>query len=337
MHWQHASTPGCTAPVDGHSSMPIHTHTPEQDPAWSASAVVCAGSHTNTDSRNELHMLFSCVAGRTASSGKRRTAKLRVLLDSGSTHSFLSEQYSQFGTPTGQSAKVQMGNGIQQEAEVASLCVTFGDVKFQQQVGIMPMNSAFDVVLGQDWLEANGAQLCYDRNDPDFTGRDDRHVSFKRNGKKHIVPLPPHLKESTLNSVVWNTAAAMKMQAEETDVSAEFADVSHAFIVHVQDASAAGLAALLQEQCAIPEHDNSLPHHIESTESELKCHTADMQEGVADLVSEFKDRFPADMPAGLPPDRDGMFHAIPLKPGEHRPPYRRPYRLTPAEKAEVEA
>ncbi|KAK9808284.1 hypothetical protein WJX73_007515 [Symbiochloris irregularis] len=63
--------------------------------------------------------------------------------------------------------------------------------------------------------------------------------------------------------------------------------------------------------------------------------TTSLRKEVEALVNEFKDRFPADIPAGLPPERDNMYHCIPLKPGEE-PSFRKGYRLTPAEKAEVE-
>ena len=307
---------------------------PEPNPGWMASAAVGVGNEPATiEEANQLHMLFSCVAERNATSRKRRTARLRVLIDSGSTHSFLAEKYSQFATPTGAEASVKMGNGLLQAAEVASLSLTFGGCKFQQQVGIMPLNAAFDVVLGQDWIDKHDGVLSYDRQDPDMIGLDRRHVSFRLNGKKHVVPVPPHLRESSLNSVVWNTAAALCKQSEQ-EVSAS--DASPAFLVYLQDAKATELAAMMQEQADVPAHDNSLPHHIDTLQTGFQCHTEGLQAPIAELIHEFKDRFPADVPAGLPPEREGVTHAIPLKSEELRPPYRRPYRLTPAERREVE-
>ena len=49
---------------------------------------------------------------------------------------------------------------------------------------------------------------------------------------------------------------------------------------------------------------------------------------------EFKEVFPAELPAELPPARAG-FHTIPLVEGSS-PPFRPMYRLSPKERAEVE-
>jgi hypothetical protein len=54
---------------------------------------------------------------------------------------------------------------------------------------------------------------------------------------------------------------------------------------------------------------------------------------MAELIDEFGDIF-ADMPPGLPPERE-VAHAIPLVHGA-QPVFRPPYRLSPAERAEVE-
>jgi transposase InsO family protein len=53
------------------------------------------------------------------------------------------------------------------------------------------------------------------------------------------------------------------------------------------------------------------------------------------LLAEYHDIFPSDLPAGVPPARAGIEHRIELLPGQP-PPSRAPYRLAPAEIAEVE-
>ena len=169
-------------------STPPVAHTPDEElplpgpPAWSASAAVfsaAAESHSEDDS--DLHMLFSVYADRATGTPARKKSrqKLRCLLDSGSTHSFISQQCASFAAVTGSVATVRMGNGLQQSAAVAEASFEFGGSKFQHAVGIMPMNNAFDMVLGQDWLNKYSACLSYDRNDPDLNGNDERHVTFK--------------------------------------------------------------------------------------------------------------------------------------------------------------
>ena len=334
-----------------HSVVPIPpaAHTPVDEiplpgpPEWHASAAVfsaVADAHSEDDS--ELHMLFSVYADRATGTPSRKKSrqKLRCLLDSGSTHSFISQQCASYAAVTGSVASVRMGNGLQQSAAVASTTFEFGGSTFTHPVGVMPMNPAFDLVLGQDWLNNYSACLSYDRDDPDLKGIDKRHVTFKdAAGIDKYVPVPHHLRESYLNSVVWNTAAALKAKASghpaaHTYSNAHTADDSgHAFVVYLDYLTANGdytppvVAAM---------HNCSLPHHIEDMQPSLRVDTPSMQQPIADLLDEFSDRFPADVPAGLPPERAGVSHAIPLKPGEFQPPYRKPYRLTEQEKVEVE-
>ena len=49
------------------------------------------------------------------------------------------------------------------------------------------------------------------------------------------------------------------------------------------------------------------------------------------------DRFLVDFPAGLPAHREGIAHAIPIKPGMQSPPAKCMCRLTYADRQEVEA
>ena len=99
--------------------------------------------------------------------------------------------------------------------------------------------------------------------------------------------------------------------------------------------------------------DNMMPHHVQSASVLSALHTdhdddddtdsdglfvesEEMHQEIRKIVEEYKDRFPDQLPKGLPPERPGVAHAIPLDPGEHTPPAKRPYRLTIREKDEVE-
>ena len=60
-----------------------------------------------------------------------------------------------------------------------------------------------------------------------------------------------------------------------------------------------------------------------------------MDVALAALLDKYKDMFPEDLPAGLPPLR-GTAHAIPMMPGAGTP-FKPMYRLSPAELAEVKS
>ena len=68
---------------------------------------------------------------------------------------------------------------------------------------------------------------------------------------------------------------------------------------------------------------------VEEEDQRHEERTAGEQEVVDRLLKEFADVFPAELPAGLPPDR-GFTHRINLKPGSGTP-YRRPYKCGPVE------
>ena len=283
-------------------------------------------------------MLFTVHAARATGSPsrKKRAVKLRCLLDSGSTHSFMTSKYNACVQPNGAQGQVHMANGSVQKAVMGVADLTFAGCHFEQTVGIMPLGSAFDVILGQDWLDRFSAILHYDKNDPDLVGKDERGVQFKMPGtqKMHWCPIPLHLRQATLNSVVRNTAAALRHAHADPDAHSE---VSHAFMVYVSHA--------LPEQDYMPAyaaaaHDSTLPHHIEAMppaeDNPLHVENESMVKDITELVANYSDRFPAEMPAGLPPVRPEVAHPIPLKDPNLQPPYRKFYRLTQQEKVEVE-
>ena len=62
-------------------------------------------------------------------------------------------------------------------------------------------------------------------------------------------------------------------------------------------------------------------------------HVVEVQDSVAEVLDEFRDVMPAELPKVLPPRRT-FDHRIELEPGT-RPPARAPYRMAPAELAEL--
>ena len=58
------------------------------------------------------------------------------------------------------------------------------------------------------------------------------------------------------------------------------------------------------------------------------------RENLEQLIQEYRDLFPAQLPKGIPPLRE-VQHQIDVEPGS-KPPYRPPYRLGPAEQDKLE-
>ena len=279
-----------------------------------------------------LKMLFSVYAERQSGTPGRRKqhVKLTCLIDSGSSHSFVSSRFSHCAAAPTASGTVHMANGAQQRIDIAAAKLRLGSLSFKHPVGIMPMGSVFDMVLGQDWLDKYNGTLSYDRQDPNMQGIDKRGIYYRDPAcpaKQMWCPLPDKFKCAALNSVVANTAAYIRSQ----HAKGVHGDADHAFMVYLSD--------VLPEQDFMPSvtaatHDNTMPHHV--SDSDLHVETQTLRADIANLVSEFSDRFPADIPAGLPPEREGVAHAIPLKSPDMQPPFRKFYRMTQEEKREVE-
>ena len=73
-------------------------------------------------------------------------------------------------------------------------------------------------------------------------------------------------------------------------------------------------------------------HHVNAEHSN-SASTDSANSKLQLLLDKYKDRFPADLPAKLPPDRN-VYHTIPLKNSEPPPP-RMSYRLSKPEVAEL--
>ena len=61
---------------------------------------------------------------------------------------------------------------------------------------------------------------------------------------------------------------------------------------------------------------------------------SDHRERLAQLIQQYRDVFPEQLPKGIPPAR-AVEHSIKIEPGS-KPSYRPPYRLGPAEQDELE-
>ena len=143
------------------------------------------------------------------------------------------------------------------------------------------------------------------------------------------------------NSVVCNTIAQQILEKRQAQQAPAEDDM---YMVYLSSTTLPDAG----EECApvfmSVQHDSQMPHVVtefdydEFNESDAKVSVEvdALKADIEHVVQRYADRFPVDIPTGLPPHRAGISHAIPLKPGEQNPPSRKPFRLTPAEKTEVE-
>lgn len=90
---------------------------------------------------------------------------LLVLLDSGSSHSFLSAhvaQHIQGVSPLPSQLSVQIANGdrIQCIQQVTQAVWTLGGCEFQSSLRILPLQT-YDLIVGMDWLELYSSMMVH--------------------------------------------------------------------------------------------------------------------------------------------------------------------------------
>ena len=111
----HADEHQAAQSVESHS-VPVDEQTSAvpEPPALRASAQCTPGMHD----ANDLTMLFTVYAERTPGSARKGARKkMNCLVDSGSTHSFLSSRYAKCFEPSGAQAQVHMANGAVQSCQ----------------------------------------------------------------------------------------------------------------------------------------------------------------------------------------------------------------------------
>ena len=328
------------------SADPVDAPAPEPPPLHLSTAA------QGIDYSQSLTMMLPVVVERRrASSRKKGRTQLTALADTGSTHTFLSSRYASHVQFTGAQGRVKLADSVgHTECKFGTIQLTVKDCTFTQTVGVMDLNPQFDMILGDDWMQQFRAVLSFDPGNDIST--DERCIRFTDpiSNKQYVQKLSQHFRASMLNSVIYNTIADVRHKVSTGENDRDSNPVTHMFMVQVSktvdDIIAENLGYMPSPISANAlQHDMSMPHtyqqdyesydQFDDPDAEVQVETASLKAEVEGLVREFKDRFPSDIPSGLPPERGSMYHCIPLKPGE-QPSWKRSYRLSPAEKLEVE-
>ena len=240
----------------------------------------------------------------------RGTAKkASILVDSGSSNCFISDKWSTRLESTGEAAVVTTAAGDTHTATVYRVQFQLADCWFSTTALALPLPPGVGMIAGNDWCTSQRARLSWE-DEPatcTFTGPDMTTVSC--------------------NVAVRHKAAYFNQQHPPDDIelcsaSAAHRSVGSSFLVFVTAQSNVAPFCAMADASA---EDKAEHAHVEdpALASDLK-----------QLLSRYNGVFPADLPAGLPPDRD-VRHAIPLQAGSV-PPTRRIYRLSAPERAEME-
>jgi len=217
---------------------------------------------------------------------KEGPVKLRILVDSGASHSFFDTRRADaLGLDrlpnTGATAKLADGTRVKCAGRLVALRLHLGGFTCSTDFVAMNVEGA-DAVLGRDWLSAHNPTVDWRK------GR----IQVKINDR--LLELPTLKVRNDGQQQI--EMVSMETMARSIKKGAE------GFVVYLQST---------EVEDATTEETPEVPCIIQ------------------ELLKEFKDVFPAELPPGTPPDR-GFEHKIKLEPGA-KPPVKAAYRMSPIE------
>ena len=226
----------------------------------------------------------------------------KVAFDTGASHCFVRDAWAQRHgvavTPLADTVVLADGSPVR----VRGTCIVrlqMGTFTGRVQAYVMPLSEEHDLLLGMNWLRAHSAVIDCDK----------RRVHLGRGTKKQTVLQCPTAPAPAADGPVLSAAQARRALRSG----------AHAYLCVVKATPPEG-----DEEPAWPA--NPAEHDREGGEQRSP--------EIQALLGEYADVFPADLPAGLPPER-GEGHAITLTPGA-APPCKQMYRLSRDEMAELE-
>ncbi len=258
-----------------------------------------------------------------------------ILLDSGASDNFISAAFAakaqlRVTAPTrAQQVRTAGGDLVPLQGQ-CTFKLKIQDYSSTITALVMPdMLPHTDLILGDRWLQHEGATLCYQ------TGT----CTLKNGSKTRTLQLGvdgmPATAEQFVHQLVVNLMAAEAPPAVITAKQAMKAikrGANH-FTVLVKKGApqpdSNPVTLMCAPKCVRLQHAHLAAATAEDTTTQQ---AAEYPEEIQQIIDEYPDVF-AELPPGLPPERD-ISHTIPLQPGA-TPPAKRMYRLSPAELEEV--
>jgi len=235
-----------------------------------------------------------------------------ALIDSGASCCFLNSNFvSQFNIPTRNNKKsreVKLATGIitkaQQQAKRIPIRInTYQD---HQRFMVLPLEGN-DVILGMTWL---------------------RRVNPKINWKRELVKLW-HRNHSHTLPIITNTKPSELLQTSELSSPLLQEQQQQQQKCVCETINAKGLRKLIKRK----QVETLILASVMEKDSNKEKRKRELETCTSEIMSEYKDVFPDDLPSTLPPKRE-VDHKIELLPGS-QPTHQGIYRMSPAELDEL--
>lgn len=256
-----------------------------------------------------LTMLFSGAA-KPAGGTLNEQKALRVLIDSGSSHNFISEEFAGLAEPSGRQFSVTCAdNSRAANVPEAAVRLEVDDYSAELQMLVMTLPSGIDAILGDQWAKQNKAALLWEQ--------EMCRIVDMNTSTEHYLVVPRDMSADPYNKPdvkCWVSAAGLDNSVEAS------------WLVFVQENGAMSMSAVAAVEASLASggQGSALDAVIEdqAMAGELKR-----------VLQEYRDIFPEQLPSGLPPDRP-VAHTIPLKPNSV-PPAKKMHRLSKREEDEM--
>lgn len=235
-----------------------------------------------------------------------------ALIDSGASCCFLNSKFvSQFHIPTSNNKKsreVKLATGIVAKAQQQAkrIPIQINTYQDHQRFMVLPLEGN-DVILGMTWL---------------------RRVNPKINWRRELVKLWHRNRSHTL-PIITNSTSSPTLQATELSSPPSPKQQQQQEKCVCETINAKGLRKLIKRR----QVETLILASVMVKETSKEKRREDLETCTREIMSEYKDVFPDDLPSALPPKRE-IDHKIELMPGSE-PTHRGIYRMSPAELDEL--
>jgi hypothetical protein len=264
------------------------------------------------------------------------------LVDSGSSDNFVSEEFVQRhnlnASPLAEKQRVKLGDGHVRMVDkgISPANIEIASYRDRLDLPIFPVQG-YDVIIGKPWLEQYNPQIDWRGHTITFVDQHQKQHVLKGFSSDHSrVGKESKQQSQSLNLISMRgiTRAHRKQQIEKV------------FLVWPKDIESSTKETVQQnsKQMESTEQLHTMVassrtggHAVSEEKSESSTVSAEEAELAAlkqKILSEYRDVFPEQLPAGLPPKRE-VDHKIELVPEAGKPPSRPLGRMSAVELAEL--
>ena len=269
---------------------------------------------TQSENSEKPQQQHTCLTLRALVNG----ANARATIDTGATHVFVAKDYvNRIGLATTPCTnKVSLANGKDIPAHgTCKIRLKLGKMVCIISAYVVELSTDYDILLGMSWFRKHVTVLDMEHNS----------ITLKNDNKQYTIKFG-----TSQTPVVQPSATPMLLSALQLKRWMRKDAVAACYLVQVQPVPP---EQSIHEQTQKHQQPNtSNTHQPQHTNSKG---TVIQETRLKRILDKYRCVFPDELPDGLPPNRGGPVHTIPIQPNQ-TPPFRPMYRMTRPELEECE-